>query len=74
VLALYDNLPSQNGWKVRVLLRLLKISYHSRIVVIFAGQSRTEYRSHDPLSILVWQVASDVEFDPAWKRHGCVVR
>src|ERR1700730_13604817 len=42
VLTLYDYLPSQNGWKVRVLLGLLKISYHSRIVSIFEGESRSE--------------------------------
>jgi glutathione S-transferase len=43
VLTLYDYLPSQNGWKVRVLLGLLKISYHSRIVSIFEGESHTEH-------------------------------
>jgi glutathione S-transferase len=42
VLTLYDYLPSQNGWKVRVLLGLLKISYHRRIVSIFEGESRSE--------------------------------
>lgn len=42
MLTLYDYLPSQNGWKVRVLLGLLKISYHSQIVSIFEGESRSE--------------------------------
>jgi glutathione S-transferase len=42
VLTLYDYLPSQNGWKIRVLLGLLKIPYHSRIVSIFEGESRTD--------------------------------
>jgi glutathione S-transferase len=42
VLTLYDYLPSQNGWKARVLLGLLEISYHSRIVSIFEGESRSE--------------------------------
>jgi glutathione S-transferase len=42
VLTLYDYLPSQNGRKVRVLLGLLQISYHSRLVSIFEGESRSE--------------------------------
>ena len=42
MLILYDYLPSQNGWKVRVLLGLLQISYHSRLVSIFEGESRSE--------------------------------
>jgi len=39
---LHDYLPSQNGWKVRVLLGLLEMPYRSRIVSIFEGESRTE--------------------------------
>ena len=42
MLTLYDYLPSQNGWKVRVLLGLLQIPYTSRIVSIFEGESRTD--------------------------------
>jgi glutathione S-transferase len=42
VLTLYDYLPSQNGWKVRVLLGLLQIPYTSRIVSLFEGESRTD--------------------------------
>jgi len=42
MLTLYDYLPSQNGWKVRVLLGQLKIAYRTREVSIFEGQSRTE--------------------------------
>ena len=38
---LHDYLPSQNGWKVRVLLGLLDIAYDSRLVSIFEGESRT---------------------------------
>jgi glutathione S-transferase len=41
VLTLHDYLPSQNGWKVRVLLGLLEIQYNSRLVSIFAGESHT---------------------------------
>jgi glutathione S-transferase len=42
VITLHDYLPSQNGWKVRVLLGLLKIPYNTRIVSIFEGESRTD--------------------------------
>lgn len=42
MLTLYDYLPSQNGWKVRVLLGLLKIPHETRIVSIFEGESRTD--------------------------------
>lgn len=38
---LYDYLPSQNGWKVRVLLGLLGTPYRTKIVSIFEGESRT---------------------------------
>lgn len=38
---LYDYLPSQNAWKVRVLLGLLGIAYETRQVSIFEGESRT---------------------------------
>ena len=41
MLTLHDYLPSQNGWKARVLLGLLKIPYRSRLVSIFEGQSHT---------------------------------
>jgi glutathione S-transferase len=42
MITLHDYLPSQNGWKARVLLGLLKIPYNSRIVSIFEGESRTD--------------------------------
>jgi glutathione S-transferase len=42
MLTLHDYLPSLNGWKVRVLLGLLRIPYQSQPVSIFAGGSRTE--------------------------------
>ncbi|TIP34517.1 MAG: glutathione S-transferase family protein, partial [Mesorhizobium sp.] len=42
MLTLYDYLPSQNAWKVRVLLGLLGIAYETRMVSIFEGESRTE--------------------------------
>jgi glutathione S-transferase len=42
MLTLYDYLPSQNAWKIRVLLGLLGIAYETRTVSIFEGESRTE--------------------------------
>jgi glutathione S-transferase len=42
MLTLYDYLPSQNGWKVRVLLGLLGIPYETQPVSIFEGEGRTE--------------------------------
>lgn len=42
MLTLHDYLPSQNGWKVRVVLGLLKIPYNSRMVSIFEGESHTD--------------------------------
>jgi glutathione S-transferase len=42
MITLHDYLPSQNGWKVRVLLGLLDIPHRSRLVSIFEGESRTE--------------------------------
>ncbi|MDX8481664.1 glutathione S-transferase family protein [Mesorhizobium sp. VK24D] len=42
MLTLCDYLPSQNAWKVRVLLGLLGIAYETRHVSIFEGESHTE--------------------------------
>lgn len=42
MLTLYDYLPSQNGWKARVLFGLLNIPYDSRLVSIFEGEGRTD--------------------------------
>ncbi|UDL89122.1 glutathione S-transferase family protein [Mesorhizobium sp. PAMC28654] len=42
MLTLHDYLPSQNGWKARVLLGLLDIPYKTRIVSIFEGESHTD--------------------------------
>ena len=39
---LHDYLPSQNGWKIRVLLGLLQMPYTTRMVSIFQGESHTE--------------------------------
>lgn len=41
MLRLYDYLPSQNGYKIRLLLALLGREYEQRIVEIFQGESRT---------------------------------
>ena len=42
MLTLHDYLPSQNGWKARVVLGLLDIPYQSRLVSIFEGESHTD--------------------------------
>lgn len=42
MLTLHDYLPSQNGWKARVLMGLLGIKYRINPVAIFSGESRTE--------------------------------
>ena len=42
MLTLHDYLPSQNGWKARVVLGLLNIPYESRLVSIFQGESHTD--------------------------------
>jgi glutathione S-transferase len=42
MLTLYDYLPSQNAWKIRVLLGLLGIAHETRIVSIFTGESRAD--------------------------------
>jgi glutathione S-transferase len=41
MLTLHEYSPSQNAWKVRVLLGLLGTPYRSHPVAIFAGESRT---------------------------------
>src|SRR5262245_22931790 len=42
MLTLHDYLPSQNAWKVRVLLGLLGLPYRTKPVAIFGGESRTD--------------------------------
>ncbi|MEX3984365.1 glutathione S-transferase family protein [Paraburkholderia sp. EG287A] len=42
MLRLYDYLPSQNAWKIRVLLRLLGIPYETQEVSIFEGAGQTD--------------------------------
>ncbi len=41
MLTLHEYTPSQNCWKVRVLLGLLGIPYRTQPVAIFSGESRT---------------------------------
>src|SRR5438067_1121797 len=41
MLTLYDYLPSQNGWKARVVLGRLGIPHRTELVSIFEGESRT---------------------------------
>lgn len=42
MLTLHDYQPSLNGWKIRVLLRLLRLSYRTREVALFQNESRSE--------------------------------
>ena len=49
MVTLHEYTPSQNCWKVRVLLGLLGIPYRSEPVAIFAGESRTpEFMALNP--------------------------
>ena len=42
MLRLYDYLPSQNAWKVRLLLSHLGLEYERAPVSIFEGESHSE--------------------------------
>ncbi|MDH5824559.1 glutathione S-transferase family protein [Luteimonas sp. RD2P54] len=49
MLTLYDYLPSQNGYKVRLLLSQAQIPHRTRLVSIFEGAGRApEYRAINP--------------------------
>lgn len=49
MITLYDYLPSQNAWKVRVLLHHLGITYKTELVSIFTGEGRQpEYLCINP--------------------------
>lgn len=42
MLTLYDYQPSLNGWKIRVLLGLLRIPHRTREMALFQGETRNE--------------------------------
>jgi len=49
MLTLYDYLPSQNGYKIRLLLNHLGREYRTQLVSIFEGEGqRPEYRAINP--------------------------
>jgi hypothetical protein len=49
MLALFDYLPSQNAYKVRLLLSHLDLPYQTELVSIFEGEGETEsYRDINP--------------------------
>jgi glutathione S-transferase len=49
MLTFFDYLPSQNGWKVRQMLRHLEIAHRTRIIRIFEGEGQSaEYRAVNP--------------------------
>jgi glutathione S-transferase len=49
VITLFDYLPSQNAYKIRLLLSHLKQPYKSKMISIFEGEGKTEeFRSINP--------------------------
>ncbi|MEM7195058.1 MAG: glutathione S-transferase family protein [Pseudomonadota bacterium] len=49
MITLYDYLPSQNAYKIRLLLNHLKLSYGTKYISIFEGEGQTEqYLSISP--------------------------
>jgi glutathione S-transferase len=49
MITLYDYLPSQNGYKIRVLLAHLGVPYATKLVQIFAGEGqRDDYLAINP--------------------------
>jgi glutathione S-transferase len=49
MITLYDYPPSQNGYKVRLLLQHLNRPYQSRLVSIFEGEAKTpEFLAKSP--------------------------
>ena len=49
MITLYDYLPSQNAWKVRLLLNQLKHPYTQKFIRIFEGEGHSaEYREINP--------------------------
>ena len=53
MLTLHEYTPSQNAWKVRVLLGLLGIPYRSQPVAIFGGESRSpEFLGKNPVGAI----------------------
>jgi glutathione S-transferase len=50
MITLFDYLPSQNAWKVRLLLNHLQQSYKTEIVSIFEGEGQTaDYKRVSPV-------------------------
>ena len=50
MITLHDYLPSQNGYKVRLLLHHLGRPFHTRIVSIFEGEgTKPEFRAKNPV-------------------------
>jgi glutathione S-transferase len=49
MLTLYDYLPSQNGYKIRLLLSHLRLPYRTELVSIFEGEGQhPEYKAINP--------------------------
>jgi len=76
MLTLHDYLPSQNGWKIRVLLGLLEIPNDHCHVSIFEGESHTQaFLSLNPAGAIPcsgWRTDAHrrIKCDPRLSRRG----
>jgi glutathione S-transferase len=59
MLTLYDYLPSQNGYKIRLLLAQLGLAYRTELVSIFEGEGQ----SPDYLAINPWGAVPAIRLD-----------
>ena len=65
MLTFFDYLPSQNAFKVRLLLNHLQIPHRSEIISIFEGAGKTpEYRRINPTGAVVYLEANTVHRNP----------
>jgi hypothetical protein len=48
VITLYDYLPSQNAYKVRLLLKQLQLPYRTELISIFEGEGQRRIPGDQP--------------------------
>lgn len=77
MLTLFDYLPSQNAWKVRLLLNHLQLPYRSEYISIFEGEGqRPEFLALNPagavpaLQLEDGRVLAESNAILAWLAHG----
>jgi glutathione S-transferase len=77
MLTLFDYLPSQNAWKVRLLLNHLQLPYRSEYISIFEGEGqRPEFLAVNPtgtvpaLRLEDGRVLAESNAILAWLAHG----